>query len=147
MQEYYKYKYYLNASHSFDDVEDHKHSHTFVITLYIEMEKSGFVAFYDVDKRLDSYFRYFNGMYLNDIFREDKLSPTIENLGDMFYEELGNRLARRQMHLIQLEITENPVRSYIVSDRLLMSSTQNADKDKKWKEIIETSEMVFSMKN
>ena len=145
MLKYYKFKYYLNASHSFHNEREHKHAHTFSITLFIEILEKEFISFYEVDKRLDQYFKNFNGQYLNDLEEFSRIEPTCENMGDYFYEELRERLKKYKMHLMELDIAETPVRKYSISDRLLMSSNGSNDINNRWNDIMETKEELLSM--
>lgn len=138
MLEYYKYKYYLNALHSFDDQKEHAHVHTFSFVLYIEaVEENKFVSFSEVDKLMQEFFHEYTGVYLNEHPSFLGKNPTIENIGDVFFEILQEQLSIRSFHLIQLEITENPVRVYTVSDRILFGTEYGADGKKRWEDILE----------
>lgn len=142
MQEYYRYKYYLNASHSFDGQKEHEHTHTFAITLCIQVP-GDFVSFVSVDEKLENYFEQFAGKYLNDVSNFVGVSPTIENMGDIFYEELKARLLHLNMNLLELEITETPLRSYCISDCLLFPSNQSAENRKRWEDILEKKRYLY----
>lgn len=146
MMKYYKHKYYLNASHSYNGREENAHSHTFAITLCIEvMHESSFQSFYGIEKYLTEYFEHFSKQYLNEMAEFQDVNPTIENMGDYFYEELKASLSEKNMNLIQLEVCENPVRSYIISDRILLTSEYLSDNQKRWENILKTRERVISM--
>jgi len=45
----------------------------------------------------------------------DRLEPTLENMGNVFFRILSQSLARTDMNLEMLEISESPVRTYIVN--------------------------------
>lgn len=138
MLKYYKYKYYLNALHSFDHSEEHAHVHTFSFILYIEAAYGKeFVSFSEVDRLMKDFFKEYTGVFLNAHPSFLGKNPTIETIGDVFFEILQERLGSRSFHLIQLEITENPVRVYTVSDRILFGTEYGADGKKRWEDILE----------
>ncbi|MDY2789688.1 MAG: 6-carboxytetrahydropterin synthase [Lachnospiraceae bacterium] len=143
MVTYYKLKYYMNASHSFLDQPEKRHAHTFAITLFIEVLEEDFVAFYAIEKRLDQYFAHFSGQYLNDLEEFSDLDPTVENIGDYFYEELRQRLFKHKLHLMQLSISETPVRKYSISDKLLLSSAGDDDIDHRWEALMKEKEQFL----
>lgn len=145
MTKYYQYKYYLNASHSFDGLPSHAHAHTFTITLCIQV-KQEFVSFMTMDKRLENYFGQYAEKYLNMVPEFQEMNPTIENLGDYFYDTLRKRLKDYQMDLMQLEIMETPLRSYIVSNRLLMPTVRGKDNIQRWNDILEKRERLLTSK-
>lgn len=142
----YKYKYYLNASHSFNYKKEAAHSHTFVITLYIEViHEKDFTSFMQIERFLEEYFDTYRGQYLNECGRFVSLNPTVENIGDSFYEELKAILKKKQLNLIQLEICENPIRVYAISDRIIMSSEYLADNRKRWEAILAKKQRTIAM--
>lgn len=123
MFEGYKLKYRLNAKHSFSSGTENIHPHTFEILLFIESNKnSKQVASYEIDEIVEQFLLCYQNQYLNDISPFNQLEPTIENMGDIFYEQLKAILSNEEFNLIQLEISETPLRVYIVSDRLMFRS-------------------------
>ena len=143
MQRYYSYKYYLNASHSFDGLPSHAHAHTFTITLCIQVLESGFVSFMDVDKRIEQYFASFSGKYLNQVPELNDMNPTVENLGDYYFETLHERLSPYHFELMQLEIMETPLRCYCVSNSLLIPSARRKENAKIWDHVIDRKMKLF----
>ncbi|PYG85019.1 6-pyruvoyl tetrahydropterin synthase-like protein [Ruminiclostridium sufflavum DSM 19573] len=127
MFEGYKLKYRLNAKHSLLSDTENIHPHTFEISLFIEQgSKYKQVSFNALDKIVKPFlFRYQNS-YLNNIPPFNMLEPTIENMGETFYEELKTILNSKKFNLIQLEISETPLRVYLISDRLMFSSITRA---------------------
>ncbi len=123
MFEGYKFKYRLNAKHSFSNGTENIHPHTFEILLFIESNRNGGqVASYEIDEIVEQFLLCYQNKYLNDISPFNQLEPTIENMGDIFYEQLKIILSNKKFNLIQLEISETPLRVYLVSDRLMFSS-------------------------
>lgn len=119
----YKLSYYLNAQHSLDHLKSSIHSHTFYVSMYIEdITKKGLINFQNVEQIIKHYFNQYSGKYLNEITPFDQLRPTIENLGAVFYEDLKVLLAEQGHDLIQIDISENPLRVYSISDRLYLGS-------------------------
>ncbi len=119
MQKYYKYQYRFNASHSFDYDREHEHMHTFTITVYISPTDSDKeFAFTDIDERMDVFLSYYEGKYLNDLPEFSQNSPTLECIGDCFYEKLSDKLKGIGIELHQLDIADHPTSTYQVSDRL-----------------------------
>ena len=117
----YKLSYYLNAQHSFDNNKESAHAHSFTITLWIDdLSRKGFCDFTQISDIVNSYFSQFSGKYLNEIKDFQTLSPTLENMALVFYEHLKEVLLYRRYDLIQLDICENPLRVYSISDRLYL---------------------------
>jgi 6-pyruvoyl tetrahydropterin synthase-like protein len=119
----YKFKYRLNAKHSFNGIVENIHPHTFEISLYIEqIQAKTIVAFSTIDKIVEQFLLDYQNQFLNELSPFNQLEPTIENMGDVFYEELKVILHKNQFNLLQLEISETPLRIYLVSDRLMFGS-------------------------
>ncbi len=124
MFEGFKLKYRLNAKHSLSSDANNIHPHTFEISLLIEqlqLEK-GVGLYSSIDRIVENFLSLYQNQYLNDISPFNQLEPSIENMGNIFYEELKALLNNEQLNLIQLEISETPLRVYLVSDRLMVSS-------------------------
>ena len=123
MFEGYKLKYRLNARHSFNGVKEKIHPHTFEISLYIEqIQVKTLVAYATIDKIVELFLLEYQNQYLNDVSTFIKIEPTIENIGNIFYEALKVILREEQFNLLQLEISETPLRIYLISDRLMFGS-------------------------
>lgn len=121
--DYFKYEYHFNAFHSLDENPQGKHMHSFTIVLYIEAKQSDlFLPFYRVDEVVKGYLSQYEDRYLNEILLFQGKKVTIESMGDLFYEELRAELNAYGLHLLQLEISENPVRVYCISDHLLLAT-------------------------
>lgn len=128
MFEGYKFKYRLNAKHSFNSDIKNIHAHTFEILLFIESKKNGKqVVSYEIDEIVEQFLLCYQNQYLNDISPFNQLEPTIENMGDIFYEQLKAILSNKKFNLIQLEISDTPLRVYLISDRLMFSSYSSGD--------------------
>jgi 6-pyruvoyltetrahydropterin/6-carboxytetrahydropterin synthase len=138
---YYKIKYYFSALHSMTDSDEDMHPHTFTVLLYIEpYDNDNMDLFSKVDHILEDYFSGFAGKKLNYLPCFEKEIPTIEVMGDYFYEEIKEKLRGHVMDLIQLDICENPLRIYSISDRILLPSTHVQNSSMKLKKILETKQ-------
>jgi 6-pyruvoyl tetrahydropterin synthase-like protein len=124
MFEGFKLKYRLNAKHSFSNDVKNIHPHTFEISLLFEqLQPEKRIALYSsIDRIVENFLLRYQNQYLNDISPFNQLEPSIENMGDVFYEELKVIFYNEKLNLIQLEISETPLRVYLVSDRLMFSS-------------------------
>ncbi len=124
MFEGFKLKYRLNAKHSLSSDAKNIHPHTFEISLLIEqLQLEIEIDLYSsIDRIVEDFLLLYQNQYLNDIPPFNQLEPSIENMGNIFYEELKVILNNKQLNLIQLEISETPLRVYLVSDRLMFSS-------------------------
>lgn len=119
----YKLSYYLNAQHSMDNTNLNIHAHTFNICLLLEdIRKKGFINFEVISDIVNGYMGQFSGKHLNEMPEFIELLPTIENIGAIFYEELKLLLMDGEYDLIQIEISENPLRVYSISDRLYLGT-------------------------
>lgn len=117
----HKYKYYLNAQHCLDYQKERAHAHTFTFTLFFgALSIDGFYKFEVVEDIMKQYFNQFKGKYMNEIPPFDQKSPSIEYIGEVFYEKLKILFLENNFNLIQLEISETPVRVYSISDRLFL---------------------------
>ncbi len=119
----YKLSYYLNATHSMDRDLNNAHGHTFTITLYIhDLSKKGFLDFSGINNMFHPYLDQLSGKYLNDLDIFQELLPTIENIASVVYETLKKIMMNEEYDLIQIDICENPLRVYSISDRLYLGT-------------------------
>ena len=119
MQKYYKYQYRFNATHSFDYKKEHQHQHTFTITIYVSKEQqTEQIMFFDIDKIVTQYLNQYEHCVLNDIPAFQTLVPNMENIGDVFFEDLKTSLYEIGVNLYQLDIYTTPLSIYQVSSRI-----------------------------
>lgn len=119
----YKYKYYLNMSHSINKENPRAglHYHTLEITLYIQEQGSigeNFLLYEDLEREVERYFAEYEGVFFNELPAFAHISATIEHIGDMFFTALKRKLKAEGYSLMKLEISETPSRVYAVSDFL-----------------------------
>ena len=117
MFNYYIYRTYFNAKHSFNGDITKIHGHSFTVVTYIGMKDSKEdIPFFKLEAIISSFIDQYRGRYLN----------TLETIGDYFYEKLRKQFMKSGMELYQLDISENPLCVYQVSDRMLLP-TMNMD--------------------
>lgn len=113
----YKYKFYLNMNHS---VEINGkigaiHSHTWEICIGMAVEENVFVSFSEIEKCVTSVLDRYQDKYMNNLPPFNVINPTLENVGDYFFEYLRKELWERGWMLLILELSETPSRVYQVS--------------------------------
>jgi 6-pyruvoyltetrahydropterin/6-carboxytetrahydropterin synthase len=112
----YKFKFYLNASHSIyiNGVLGQNHPHTWELSLDVLKVWDSFVQFNNVEKAIEDLLSKFQNNYINEIEPFTELNPTLENICEYFKEELKNLLMNIGWILMIIEISETPSRSYII---------------------------------
>ena len=113
----YKFKFYLNSGHSIliDGHQGAVHPHTWEFTLRILIQKEGFVEFNVFEKASNLFFEKYQNQTLNNVKPFDTLMPTLENMVDYFGEQLRSIIRAVGGELMEIEGSETPTRSYLVS--------------------------------
>ncbi len=111
----YKYTFRLNASHSNVGKQSSVHAHTFEIALYMKPGDHSFVEYDHTEKVVRDYLTIFSGQNLNTVPPFDTTSPTIENMGEVFFAHLSELLQRDGFQLTKLEVSESPQRIFSIS--------------------------------
>lgn len=116
----YKLKFEFNAAHSNveNDVE-HVHFHTFTVVLYLNDLNDRMDYFYEIEKNINAWLAPFEdcNLYETELFKGK--STTLENIGNTFYDAWHEKLAAMGFELVRLDIFENPIRMYSVSEKIL----------------------------
>lgn len=112
----YKFKFYLNASHSIyiNGVLGQEHPHTWEIVLDTVKGMDVFIQFHQVEKEIEHFLGKFQGVYMNDTEAFRILNPTLENICEYLNEQLKDLLYRMGWVLTAIEISETPARSYMI---------------------------------
>lgn len=112
----YKFKFYLNASHSIyiNGVLGQSHPHTWEFSLDVLKVWGDFVQFNDVEKSIEDLLSKYQNNYINEIDPFIKLNPTLENICEYFKETIKELLKNIGWILMIIEISETPSRSYII---------------------------------
>ena len=86
----YKFKFYLNASHSIyiNGVLGQSHPHTWEFSLDVLKVWEDFVQFNHVEKAIEELLSKYQNNNINDIDPFRKLNPTLENICEYFKETL-----------------------------------------------------------
>ncbi len=152
MLEYYKHKYYFNAEHSPDrnnrplSDNEKKHSHTFQIVLYVgASDTAGQHLFGDMDHSVREYLSQYEGGYLNDMPQFSGSGTNIEDIGEVFYEDLKKQMKDRGFRLYQLEISENPLCVYIVSNRIMLHTRSDRESRQGIENILAQKKKLLNM--
>lgn len=113
----YRFKFYLNASHSIliNGRQGQVHPHTWEITLDFLVPRTDFVEFNAYERELTSFFAKYQNVTLNDVEPFDTIMPTLETMVEYFGNEIKVILHGMGCELVQIEGSETPTRSYIVS--------------------------------
>ena len=130
MKKLYKYSFNLNASHSFKNGIN-IHSHTFKITLFIELMDEE-VSFNEYEKMVNDYLELYRGKYLNNIDPFNKISPTLENMAKVFYDKINEILLDCSLDLRKLEIGDGYTVSTSLGEILISGSNNRIISDAKF---------------
>lgn len=146
MLEYYIYKYYFNAEHGFEGNRDKAHAHTFQLVLYIGMKNSKEPhLFNEMDRSVREYLQHYEGEYLNDMEEFRGRGTSIEDIGEVFYDDLTEWIENKGGRLYQLEISENPLCVYIVSNRIMLHTRSDRESRQGIENILKRKKKLLSM--
>jgi 6-pyruvoyltetrahydropterin/6-carboxytetrahydropterin synthase len=150
MFDYYIEKAHFNAKHSFSGDVEEAHGHSFTMVCYIGMRGSE-NAEHRVDEKseikliIDSFADSYRDKYLNELEEFCGRENTLELLGDVFFEKLRALLAKRGHCLYQLDISENPLCVYQVSDRILLPTLNMGVSGENYKKIFAEQDKMLNM--
>lgn len=128
----YKFKFYLNASHYIfiNGKQGEAHPHTWEFTLDVVLPNSEFVQFSRYERAIESYFATYQNHTLNELPPFDAVIPTLENMVEQFGDAIRERIQQAGGQLEQIEGSETPTRSYVISyiqdDSYLTGSDRSA---------------------
>lgn len=113
----YKFKFYLNASHYIiiDGKQGEAHPHTWEFILDVVLPNSEFVQFSVYERTIESFFATYQNQTMNEVPPFDTVIPTLENMVESFGEAIRERIQAVGGQLEQIEGSETPTRSYIIS--------------------------------
>lgn len=121
MRSYYMCKYYFNASHSFRGDKESAHFHTFTVVLYVgKRNPEDETDVKVVDQRVKRFLERYEGSYLNELEEFAGTNASVEVMGEYFYETLKIQFRESAFSLYQLDIADNPLSVYQVTDRILL---------------------------
>ena len=113
----YKFKFYLNARHYIycDGQKGELHPHSWEIVLHMVKARGGFVSFSELEGKIDEYFSKYTEKTINEIKPFDVINPTLENVAELFKDEVSNILNSFGWILIMMEMSETPSRTYVIN--------------------------------
>lgn len=146
MLEYYIYKYYFNAGHSLGNDREKEHYHTFQVVLYVGMHDAGKQhLFWEMDKDVREYLNQYEGKCLNELEQFQGTGTNIEDIGEVFYDDLLKKMKEKGFRLYQLEISENPLCVYIVSNRIMLHTRSDRESRQGIENILNRKKKLLSM--
>lgn len=118
----YKLKFDLHAAHNnVGNYKDKRHFHTFTITLFLRDTNDQMDLYNDIEKHVNSWLSPLQNQYLDETELFDGCETTLESIGERLFQEFMPRVEELNFELIRLEVFENPIRTYSVSNKLLDS--------------------------
>ena len=113
----YKFKFYLNASHYIiiNGKQGEAHPHTWEFILDVVLPNSEFVQFSVYERTIESFFATYQNQTINDLAPFDAIIPTLENMVEYFGDAIRERIQAVGGQLEQIEGSETPSRSYVIS--------------------------------
>lgn len=131
----YRIRYQFNAMHSLDlSIADKMHAHTFRVIAYLENVGKELEKIDTCEKIIRDYFLKYKGFRMNDVPPFRDLVPTIENMCQVFYNDLVVKLAEEKVELLKLELGDSPLASYSVGKKLFVGSAYNYISDEQFQE-------------
>lgn len=114
----YKLQFELNARHhNIKNAASSSHPHTFTISLYLKKVSEEFVLYTDIETDITNWLRQYQGKDLGSAELFSDGDETLETIGERFYSVLKERVKAEGYELVRLDIYENPVRTYSVSEK------------------------------
>jgi len=112
----YCFRRCISISHSNDNDKDHAHIHTVEVSAYVKyMEtQSEVIRFKEVENLLDDSLAPYQRGYLNDMEGLEE-NVSIEHLGEVLFFRLDEALHENGLFIEKFEISETPLRTYIIT--------------------------------
>ena len=113
----YRYKFYLDASHSvrLNNVFGQSHPHTWEFVIEVSHKNDSIIIFNDIENLLKEILEPYQEKMINKIAPFDKINPTTENIGIYFKKIIEKKCDNMSWNLLKLEISETPSRGFIVT--------------------------------
>ncbi len=114
----YKLKHKLIVLQSFQDREEPSsvYAKSFEITLYISSIRSDVIRFDEMERMITRTLGRYSEKNIDQISPFNELEPTLENMGNVLYQLIKQDLARINTSLDMMDISESPVKTYVVND-------------------------------
>lgn len=116
----YRFRFVLHAGHgSIDPGDEGCHYHSFTITLYLTRKKEELLLYDQAERNIREWLLAFEGRNLEETSLFQGSQASVENIGDILFAKLKQVVREQHMELIRLDISDHPVHTYSVSERLL----------------------------
>jgi len=127
----YKFKFYLNASHSIyiNGVHGERHPHTWEFSVHMLKMREEFVMFNFIEKQIEDLLEVYQDKFINELEPFNTINPTLENICTYFKDTFRDLLNREGWILLLIQISETPTRSYIINLINEVSDTNVDDGD------------------
>lgn len=110
MNKRYKWQFHFNAMHNITpEKEEGKHTHSFLVILYMEITEFNIDKQNSCEKELKKYLNQYNGKYLNEMAKFSGKIPTLEVICETLYDETKEIAAKYGMEQIQIEVGDSPI--------------------------------------
>lgn len=115
----YRFKFYLNASHSIiiNGRMGAVHPHTWEIRVDVLVVRDEFTQFGTYEKVIDEILSKYQNQTMNNIEPFDKIVPTLENIIQYFGDTISEKLRANGGELMIIEGSETPTRSFLIDYR------------------------------
>lgn len=126
----YCYNFHLYARHSIriNGSSGESHPHIWQISVFVEA-RGDFSEFDQTEKIIQRVLEQYENRNLNDVQPFDQVNPILENIGEVFFLKFNQVLQEYGIEIKKLEISETPVRIYVVDQKTLSSQNKNAVSD------------------
>lgn len=145
----YRLKFKLFAQHyiNIQDKRSDCHSHTWNITLYIDAN-SQLNQFHNIENVINIMLDEYSNTELNSHPEFADIEPTLENIGEIFFNKINSLLSLYNFKLNKLEISETPTRVYVVRNKAYTDENKRIANAKKYLSniIFHTVELVTTPK-
>ncbi len=113
----YKFKFYLNASHSIyiNGELGSRHTHTWEISIHLLKMRDDFVKFTSIESQIEALLNVYQDKFINDVEPFNTLNPTLEHMCTYFKDRIRELVNNEGWILLLIEIGETPTRSYVIN--------------------------------
>lgn len=126
MISYLRHEFSFNASHSSFGAGAGSHHHTFLVTCFFECygnsEEERRAVEMNAESWIGAFIKGFDGQFLDDLVYFGGAYPSVELMGDMFFETIRAELKKKNAILCELDISDSPTTYYQVSDRIMLTN-------------------------
>ena len=113
----YKFKFYLNGSHSIYIKGElgSRHTHTWEFSIHLLKMRNDFVKFTSLESQIEALLNEYQDKFINEVEPFNILNPTLENICNYFKDKIRELVNSEGWILLLIEISEAPTRSYVIN--------------------------------